>query len=273
MFNSAFKVRLCKLHAVVSELSVSNRTLLAKPSDINIWRAPTDNDRWVRLDWENAGYDMQMNHAKDVKITHEGDSVVFTAHVTMAAVWRQQAVEIDVRYTVNPDGTIAVNLNGRRNMNMPYLPRFGMRFFLARQYDQTEYFGFGPHESYIDKRRASHRGRFFTTAQSNHEDYLMPQENGSHFGCDYIRQTDPHGAGVCVTAADTPVSFSVSRYTQEELTAKKHSFELVESPDVVLCVDGAMSGVGSASCGPELLKQYRVDTETPAMHILLKLLP
>lgn len=273
VFSSAFLVRICKLHAVVSELSVSNRALLAKPSKINVWRAPADNDMWLRKDWEAAGYDMLMNHAKDVGVEREGDSVIVTAHVTLAAVWRQAAVDVDVRYTVKPDGTIAVDLDGRRNMDMPYLPRFGMLFTLARRYDRTEYFGFGPHESYIDKHRASHRGRFFTTAQSNHEDYLKPQENGSHTGCDYVRQTDSNGAGMCITAADTPVSFSVSRYTPEELTAKKHSYELVESPDVVLCVDGAMSGVGSASCGPELLKPYRVDTETPAMHIVLKILP
>ena len=54
-------------------------------------------------------------------------------------------------------------------------------------------------------------------------------------------------------------SFNVSPYTQEELAGKAHSYELEPCGCTVLCVDYKMSGVGSNSCGPSLLPQYRLE--------------
>ena len=56
-------------------------------------------------------------------------------------------------------------------------------------------------------------------------------------------------------------SFSASPYTQEELTKKKHNFELEKSDSMVLCVDAYQSGIGSNSCGPALAECYRVPRE------------
>mgnify|MGYP002252194150 CR=1 FL=1 len=70
---------------------------------------------------------------------------------------------------------------------MPFLPRFGLRFCLARAYQQAEYFGYGPTESYIDKHQSSLLGHYHTTVRQNHVPYLKPQENGSHYGCSYVK--------------------------------------------------------------------------------------
>ena len=90
-----------------------------------------------------------------------------------------------------------------------------------------------------------------------HEDYLRPQENGSHYDCDYVTigNTD-----VSLTAASAvPFSFNASVYTEEELTKKTHNYELEESGHTVLCIDYRQNGIGSNSCGPELLEKYRLD--------------
>ena len=44
-------------------------------------------------------------------------------------------------------------------------------------------------------------------------------------------------------------------------TRKTHKYELQKAGCVVACIDYKQSGVGSNSCGPELLKQYRLDEE------------
>ena len=54
-------------------------------------------------------------------------------------------------------------------------------------------------------------------------------------------------------------SFNASYYTQEELEKKTHNYELTESDSVVFCVDYALNGIGSNSCGPVVLDQYRFD--------------
>ena len=119
-----------------------------------------------------------------------------------------------------------------------------------------DYFGYGPRESYIDKRRASWLGRFTADVRDLHEDYIRPQENSSRFGCSELTVSD--GETRILFTADEPFSFNASRYTQEELSGKRHNFELCECDSNVLCVDWRMAGVGSNSCGPALLPEYRV---------------
>ena len=113
----------------------------------------------------------------------------------------------------------------------------------------------------------SHLGRFETCTDCLHENYLKPQENGSHWNCRYVKI----GCGCTELAVyGNPFSFNASPYTQEELTNKKHNFELQKSGHTVLCLDGQMSGIGSNSCGPELLPQYRVGAEPITLHLTLK---
>jgi len=139
------------------------------------------------------------------------------------------------------------------------LPRFGIRMFLPKSMSDVEYYGVGPNESYIDKRRASWHGLFRTTVRDLHEDYLRPQENGSHYDCEIVSLTG-EGSGVTVVGGK-PFCFNASHYTQEELTAKAHNFELEESGHTVFCVDAAQSGIGSNSCGPELDERFRLEPE------------
>ena len=62
-----------------------------------------------------------------------------------------------------------------------------------------------------------------------------------------------------VVSAENAFSFNASYYTQEELEKKTHNYELTESDSVVFCVDYALNGIGSNSCGPVVLEQYRFD--------------
>ena len=80
----------------------------------------------------------------------------------------------------------------------------------------------------------------------------------SHFG---TREVTVSGLGAQICVRGAGFSFSASHFTQEELTRKKHNFELVPVRETVLCLDFAQAGVGSNSCGPELLPQYHVPAE------------
>lgn len=135
------------------------------------------------------------------------------------------------------------------------MPRFGLRLTLPEAENQVEYFGYGPTESYSDKHHSCWIDRFAATVDELHEDYVRPQENGSHWHCDEVR------VGGLKAEGSKPLSFNVSYYTPEELTKKAHNYELEKSGHVIWHLDYGMSGVGSNSCGPELLKQYRVDEE------------
>jgi len=101
-----------------------------------------------------------------------------------------------------------------------------------------------------------------------HEDYIRPQENGSHYGCTVMNITG-NSAALKFTNPEG-FSFSASEYTQEELAAKKHNYELEKSGYTVLCTDFAMAGVGSAACGPKLADKYRIPLPTVSGHITIQ---
>ena len=87
--------------------------------------------------------------------------------------------------------------------------------------------------------------------------HIRPQENGSHYDCEYVELNNSR-YGI-VVSAENAFSFNASYYTQEELEKKTHNYELTESDSLVFCVDYALNGIGSNSCGPVVLEQYRFD--------------
>lgn len=89
-----------------------------------------------------------------------------------------------------------------------------------------------------------------------HEDYIRPQENGSHGDCDYVIVKGREAELAVV--ADRTFSMNASMYTQEELTEKGHHYELRPCGSTVLCLDYRQAGIGSNSCGPELAEKYRL---------------
>jgi beta-galactosidase len=197
------------------------------------------------------------------------NSIRIVSELSIAAVHIQRILNISAEWLVGETGIVAFNIQVERNMETPFLPRFGLRLFLPKEINKVEYFGYGPYESYADKHRASYLGQFKAKVEDMHEDYIKPQENGSHWGCHYVKLLSDDGVGFAATNNET-FSFNVSHYTQEELTAKKHNFELEESGSTVLCLDYSQSGIGSNSCGPKLEEKYRLNDQRFDFNMTLK---
>jgi beta-galactosidase len=141
---------------------------------------------------------------------------------------------------------------------LAFLPRFGLQLIMPEDNEEVEYFGYGPHESYIDKHLSVRIGKYLTTVDEMFENYLMPQENGSRFGTEWVIISNELGMGLKFTGCPN-FSFNAAHYTPEDLTAAEHPHELQKRKETVLNIDYKMSGVGSNSCGPELLEKYRFD--------------
>lgn len=196
------------------------------------------------------------DHAID-KGTAENGKVIIHCVSAIVAPTVQRILNIKSDWEITCDGTIKVNMQVEKDMEFPMLPRFGIRLFMNRNFDDVEYFGIGPDESYIDKCRAGSHGTYTAKVDDLHEDYLRPQENGSHTDCDYLEIKNKNT--VFTAIGNQPFSFNVSSYTQEELTKKKHSYELEPSGYTVVCLDYAQSGIGSNSCGPVLSEKYQLN--------------
>lgn len=246
-----------KFTGLFREMHYKNKSILERPMEYNIWRAPTDNDRNIKNLWMQAKYDRTVTRAYETSWGQSEDSVVIQTKLSVSAVIIQRILNIDVTWTVGADGRISTVINAKKDPEFPELPRFGLRLFLPKEMSEVTYYGLGSIESYEDKRRASSHGVYTAAVKDMHEDYIKPQENGSHAGCDYVTVSSERMTLAAVS--EETFSFNASEFTQEELTQKAHNYECVPSGYTVLCLDYRQNGIGSNSCGPRLLEKYRLD--------------
>ncbi len=248
-----------KLSGMLDQVKREGENLFAAPMEVNIWRAPTDNDRNIKKEWIAAGYDRSKTRVYDTMWSLEGECVKISSTMSVAAVALQKVLDIESVWEIYGTGEVKVKMLVKKDREFPQLPRFGFRIFLKGEYEKLKFYGLGPQESYRDKCRACSHGLYESEIEKQHEDYIRPQENGSHVDCDYMMVEKEKREIAAVSS--TPFSFNVSYYTQEELTKKEHNFQLEKSGNTILCLDYAQTGIGSNSCGPELRKEYQFAEE------------
>ena len=265
---STFTYTYNKLHGVFDQLTEGGKNFLDRPMEINVWRAPTDNDMYIKAEWKKAMYDRAASRAYVTNYTLTADYLEICSKMAMTAVTVQRMMAMDTVWRISCKGQITVKMDVTRNPDFPELPRFGLRLFLPKEMDQVTYFGLGPNESYVDKHRAASHGIYASSVKDLHEDYLRPQENGSHNDCDYV--VVEGGGSIIKAYGEKPFSFNASPYTQEELTEKNHNYELVPCESTVWNLDFKQNGIGSNSCGPRLLEKYRLEEESFTFSLNLK---
>ena len=243
--------------ALFTEMKFAGREYLNHPMELNIWRAPTDNDMYIKAEWKKAHYDKAYTRAYTTEVVQGKHGVKIVSHASVVAETVQKILDVMITWKIEVAGKIDADIEVTKDDEFPDLPRFGVRMFLDKKLSAARYFGMGPQESYCDKHQASSHGLYQANVDDLHEDYIRPQENGSHYDCEYVELNNSR-YGI-VVSAENAFSFNASYYTQEELEEKTHNYELTESDSVVFCVDYALNGIGSNSCGPVVLEQYRFD--------------
>ncbi len=241
--------------AEIAAVERDGANILKKPMSFNFFRAPTDNDV-MKWDW----YRLYMNDyavkVYDTSVRIEDNCAVIRAVTSYGRSIYRPFARVGAEYRIDGGGRLTVTASLEADGDkIEVFPRFGLRLFLDRGFDEVSYFGYGPYESYCDKHRASYMGSFTARVGEMYEPYIRPQENSSHFGTKELTLRRDTAA---LRLTGSGFSFSVSEFTQEELAAKAHRHELEKCGDTVLCADFAMSGVGTNSCGPILDEKYRV---------------
>ena len=238
------------------EQIISNgKAELEKPVQVGIWRAPTDNDRNIRNEWQRHGYHVTTcNCHAEPDIYEEDGKAVICYSVSLGRYNNPPVLRYLVTYTVYGDGALKVEYDVSVRENQPFLPRFGCEFTLPSETENVEYFGYGPMESYSDKRLAAVLGKFRSKVKDQHEPYVRPQENGSHYGTKWAQVYSAAGDGLTF-AGD--IHFSASPYSIKQLTETGHEYELKADGLTYVKIDCKQSGIGSNSCGPALADEYR----------------
>ncbi len=249
-------VKVGKASGLIESIIADGRELICEPVTPTIWRAPTDNDRNIKVNWYKNNYDRLTTDARDVSAEVSGNTVKITAKLLLASAPRVPVAKIKVVYTFAEGAGIGIKCEADFAERIPSIPRFGFKFTMPEDAEDVRYFGYGPYESYEDKRLASRVSLFKTTATENFEHYVRPQENSAHYGCKWADVTTAYGQGLYFSASS--FSLSVSHFTPEYLTTTAHDYELVPNKETTVIIDYRNAGIGSNSCGPALDPQFEI---------------
>ncbi|MEX1029032.1 MAG: glycoside hydrolase family 2 TIM barrel-domain containing protein [Paenibacillaceae bacterium] len=243
--------------------------LYGKPS-FHVWRAPIDNDRNIKARWRQHGFDRAKMHVYDAKIAElTAARISITVIFSLGGYITYPIAHGQATWSVDGAGEITLQTHIQVKENVLFLPRFGLQFSMPQGTEEIEYFGYGPHESYIDKRRSVRKGKYLTTVDGLFENYLKPQENGSRYGTEWVIISNEQGMGLKLTSDNEHFSFHAAHYTADDLTAAGHPHELARRDETIVNADYKMSGVGSNSCGPELLEKYQLNEKKFTFNLTL----
>ncbi len=262
---------------VLEHLCVQGREVLTRGPQLNIWRAPTDNDGlklFTVVNWGGAklltealkaGYDrIELSATKTALKTGRDGVPEFVIRQRWLCPGTKRFITHTHTYTVKPDGSLGVANVFDVDSRLPELLRLGVSLVAPAGLEQLEWFGLGPLENYSDRNRSSMLARHRSTVTAQYVPYIVPQEHGNHTGVRWLSLADDTGAGVRFTAART-MEASASHFTAHDLYVAKHTADLRPRPEVHVNLDFAQRGLGTASCGPDTLPRYRIQ---PGRHAL-----
>ncbi len=249
------RVRISRFSGLIDLISQGEEVLLSSPVKPTFLRALTDNERKLKSEYlDGLMLDRLESRLCSISTQASGRTVSVDANITVAAPSKRPLAQLRITYS-SSGNSLEIKTDVKVADNAGFLPRFGYEFRLPSEFERLSYLGYGPYESYEDKRRASRLSFFETTVTDNFEHYIRPQENGAHYGTRYAAVSD--GKGSALFFASKEFSLSASHFDTKTLLSTKHDFELRENGTNII-IDYRQSGVGSHSCGPELLPQYRL---------------
>ncbi|MGE4285952.1 MAG: glycoside hydrolase family 2 TIM barrel-domain containing protein [Phycisphaerae bacterium] len=233
--------------------------LSAAGPELNLFRAPGDNDKWTDRNWYAMGLDKLECVNSSVNVIEEDGLVEVSVEKKYEGSRGFFAMNL-LSYRILPDGTIHVD-----NCIMPSgatstLPRVGLLMNIAGEYGKVSWYGRGPWENYPDRKSASLIGTNSRTVEQMGEMYVVPQFNGSRQDVRWLALTNKNGKGLMVVC-DEPLSFSALQNTEHELARARHINELNPREDIILSLNYAELGLGGASCGPRPLEKYILKNE------------
>ncbi len=241
---------------MLKDWNVAGRPLVESGPDLNIWRAPIDNDGVHRRlmkagEWDRALLFEMAFRPRAIHVEESRERVTVYVEGQMLPPAFSIAYDCQYVYTMVSDGILYVDLHAVPYGDWPEaIGRLGIKLVLPRSLDQVEWFGLGPGECYPDSQTAARVGLYQASVNELHTPYVYPQSNGTRIGTHRVMVRDQSGFGLKVIGKAS-FGFSASRFSERDLARAKHTVDLKDSGHIFLNLDHRIRGLGSASCGPE----------------------
>lgn len=260
-----FSFKFDKNSGQISEYKIAGNNLIQNGPNPNVWRAPTDNDgsyfpdetnnRQCKL-WLNAGLKELKSNLKNFELLHaDVKKTTFIANYELRNQEETSGFNWQIKYSVFADGKFTLNTKIEPFGKLPNLPRLGYQIIFDDAFNNFQWYGRGPHESYNDRKVGALIGNYSGTVDEQFTYYVVPQENGNKTDVRWAKLTNENGVGFMVSG-NTPLETSVHHYSTEALSDAIHTYELKKEAFTYWNIDYRQGGLGGNSCGPQPLEKY-----------------
>jgi beta-galactosidase len=266
-----------KRSGLVIELSRGGRNVLLEGPRLQVWRAPTDNDGLRLLPrrrsvgplsrWLELGLDRLELRLEKVSVSEDG-----AVEVVHKASGRERWSDARHRhvYRLLARGGLLVENEVALGPELRDLPRVGVVLVLRPGLERLEWFGRGPWECYSDRFASTVVDGFASTVTEQYVPYILPQEHGHRMDARRVSVVGDDGFGIEIEGRPT-IGFSASHFTAADLYSARHTSDLEPRREVVLSLDHAQRGLGTASCGPDTAPRYRLLDSTYRFGYVLRI--
>ena len=251
-------INFSKSKGTLTSFTFAGAQMLTVGPQLNVWRAPTDNDVHIAKAWLKAGYDRLQLRVSDVRLLEvQPQAVAITVSAVYAAYSLAPAICCRFTYTIYGSGDVMLLAHVKPAEQLPVFPRLGIQLSIPGDFETMTWYGRGPHESYVDRKDSARVGLYAGPVSQQHVPYIRPQENGNKSDVYWLTLTNSHGTGWFIQGQPS-LNVSAHHYTPADLTRAEHTYELKNRAEIVVNLDHAHHGLGSNSCGPEPLDQYQL---------------
>lgn len=235
------------------------------------WRATTDNDRgngfslksgmWMASDlFMRGGASSVEVDGREIPLPvapennrYAGDEKAERVRITyLFETNTAPSTQVQVSYEVEASGRIRVQVHYCGKKGLPQLPAFGLRFVMPTCAGKFVYEGLSG-ETYPDRKAGGVPGTYEVEGLPV-TPYLVPQECGMHMDTGWVevyrdtvldnRKREQTQQKLRFQADGKQFAFSCLPYTALELENADHMEELPPARRTVLCIYGAVRGVG-----------------------------
>lgn len=274
----AFCYRFSKLTGTFSSLCYHDCEFVKEGPKLNVWWAPTDNDRiggeCVEPNWIEAGLNRLKHYVRDVKISSQKDGIAELSVVARLATPAMLPLfEVQYLYTVNGNGEILLKVSYqtgevKSDFSPECLPKIGLQMVLDSSYHTMKWYGKGPHFSYPDMKESAMVGIYRSSVADLFEHYVRPQENGNRSDIRWVRMENGSGISWTVTGGQILLNTSAYHYSDTAIEYAGHDHLLNAEEKIYFNVDYKISGIGTGSCGPRTFSHYRLYPENGEFSLL-----
>ena len=224
----------------------------------NFFRAATDNDKTkMKKIWSDMGLDRTYGRVVDFNVTNNDNNAVIKVSAMHSCSGQKPLFRVDTKYTIYSNGILDIETLFTPFRKTEYIPRIGTSLKIPLTFSNMNWYGKGPHESYIDRQESALLGVYEGTVDQQSEPYEYPQETGNKSCTRWMSFSDANDTGIMVIS-EKPISASALLYTAQELDSKVHQKDLVPDGSICINLDAVQTGIGNHSCGPETLPEYRL---------------